>query len=188
MFEFTTSVKCVCMKVTPRIAAEHAAQLGHKLKPRGRAFAKGNQWGFKKGQSGNPGGKSRVLQRFGARIAEELVQPAPEALRRWYKLPKGATKFDVMMAAAVAQAMDGDLTAFVALRETCEGKLPNKNFNISAGMERFLEDPKFREFLETAHGEYLQSEGVLNDGTNQFGISVNNPLHKILGKGSDEEE
>lgn len=187
MFEFTTSVKCVCMKVTPRIAAEHAAQLGHKLKPRGRAFAKGNQWGFKKGQSGNPGGKSRVLQRFGTRIAEELVQPAPEPLRRWYKLPKGATKFDVMMAAAVAQAMDGDLTAFVALRETCEGKLPSKNFNISASMERFLEDPKFREFLEQSHGEFLQQQGVLENGTEHLGIPANSPLRKILGTSGDEE-
>jgi hypothetical protein len=175
------------MNLTPRNAAIAAPKV-QKKKPRGRPFPKGQQpWTFKPGQSGNPGGKPHIHIRFATRVAEELAKPASPMACRAAGLKRGSSKYDVMMTNAVALAMTGDMSAFVALRETCEGKLPNRNFNLTASMERFLEDPKFREFLEQAHGDYLEGIGVTENGTG-LGVPASSPLHRILGNGRAEAE
>ncbi len=151
-------------KVTVRQAAAMApavklARL--RRRPPASPFPKGNEWGFKKGQSGNPGGKPKVLQRFSARVAEELMKDCPAPLRATLGLRKGATVFDAMVTAATLEAARGDMAAFVTLRETVEGKLPmtTKNLNVSVSMQRFLEDPAFRDFLDKQHAEFLKLSG-----------------------------
>jgi hypothetical protein len=175
------------VKVSTRKAAEVLRVLQTKKRPRGRAFPKGHTLGFKKGQSGNPGGKPKILMRFGAAIAEELLKPCPRETAKELGLRGTASNFEAMIASAVRQGI-WDWTAALGIREVIEGKLPTRNFNLSASAERFFEDPKFREFLEQAHGEYLQGIGVLTDGTNESGITAQSPLRRVFGKGRSEEE
>ena len=138
-----------------------------RSRPRGNPFTKGHTLGFKKGQgSPNPGGKPKVIQRFSAKIAEAMLEPAAPEVRKALKLRKGSTTFDAVVAATIAQATSGETSAFVALRESLEGKLPHttKNLNVSVSMQRFLEDPAFREFLDKQHAEFLQLSGEEFDG------------------------
>ena len=55
--------------------------------------------------------------------------------------------------------MAGSVQHLVELRETTQGKTPNKNLNISAAMEAFLQDEGFRNFLEAQHGDYMKMVG-----------------------------
>jgi hypothetical protein len=116
---------------------------------------------FKKGESGHPGGKPQVMVRFSAKIAEAMLEPATPAVRKALQLKRGASTFDAVIAATIAQATSGETSAFVALRESLEGKLPQttKNLNVSVSMQRFLEDPQFREFLDKQHAEFLKLSG-----------------------------
>jgi hypothetical protein len=60
--------------------------------------------------------------------------------------------------------MAGSVQHLVELRETTQGKTPNKNLNISASMEAFLQDEGFRNFLEEQHGDYRKMvDGTASD-------------------------
>lgn len=138
----------------------HLAPARRKCTPRGSSSHpawKANQ--FPKGKSGNPGGKPKVLQKFATKVAEELSKPAPKELRKPLKLKNGATMFDAMMSAAVMQAAQGDLGAFVVMRETLEGKLPQRNYNLSVSMQAYMDDPEFAKFLDAQHAEYRKQIG-----------------------------
>ena len=71
-------------------------------------------------------------------------------------LAKEATLLDVIVHSVVQQAMAGSVRHLVELRETTQGKTPNRNLNISASMEAFLPDEGFRNFLEAQHGDYMK--------------------------------
>ena len=159
-----------------------------RTKPRGRPTPQ-NLKPFKKGfdpRRNLKGAPSYV--RMETRLREELSAPAPVEIIKALRLKKRATKYDAVLAAMLHAAMTGDWQCALGLREVIEGKLPNRNFNLSASMEKFFEDPKFREFLEQAHGEYLGQIGVLNNGTDQLRVPASSPLHRILGKGAGETD
>src|SRR4051794_21865140 len=64
----------------------------------GRYFAPGNQFGFKKGESGNPGGRSKHLAVITA-LAREL---APDVIRALYEIALHGSSEKARVAAAVA--------------------------------------------------------------------------------------
>ena len=84
------------------------------------------------------------------------------ACRAELGLAKEATLLDVIVHSVVQQAMAGRVQYLVELRETTQGKTPNKNLNISAAMEAFLQDEGFRNFLEAHHGDFM--EKMINSG------------------------
>ena len=124
-------------------------------RPRGNGFKKGNTHGFPKGESGNPGGKPKVFQKFSAKVAEEMLQPCPREIKKALGLKRGATTYDAMVKALLLQAAGGDTAAFTTARETVEGRLVQKNVNISASLEALQNDPQFVEWLESQHAQYL---------------------------------
>jgi len=93
------------MRISTKKAAAVLPTLQKKMKPRGRAFPKGHTFGFKKGQSGNPGGKPQVYKRFSAKIAEMMLAPAPPEVIKGLKLKRNATIYDAMIAAALIQCV-----------------------------------------------------------------------------------
>jgi hypothetical protein len=175
------------MKLDPRKVAQNAPQLGHKKRARGKPFPKGQQpWTFKPGQSGNPGGKPRVHLRFQAKIAEMMMAPAPPEVRKSLKLKPKATVYDAMIAALLINAMSGDNQAFMSCHDIVDGPVVQKRVNLTASMERFLEDPQFRQFLEEQHGLYLNQIGVTGN-EHEPRIAVGSPLHRIRGAEGTEE-
>ncbi len=147
-------------KITTHQAAELLAQLGHKAKPRGKPGAPQlRPYQFKKGASANPGGKPKVMQKFAAAVAEQMMTQAPTEICDALKLERGASVYDAMVRALLIQAANGDTQAFTTVRETVEGKLPQRNYNLSMQMQAFMDDKGFQQFLEQQHGEYLKSIG-----------------------------
>jgi hypothetical protein len=142
-------------KITSRKLASLLPPVWPKRRPRGshdHEAWRANQ--FKPGQSGNPGGKPKVLQKFSARVSEEMMKDAPPALRKALGLKRGATMFDAMMSSAVTQAASGDLNAFVVMRETLEGKLPVRSLNVSADLADMLNNSQFTAWLTDKFGEF----------------------------------
>lgn len=163
-----------------------------KKRPRGKPYARGVKypWAFKKGQSGNPGGKPRVLIKFRAKLAETMLQAAPPEARKVLGLRRGATMFDAMVQAMVMNAASGDNQAFMNCHDIIDGPIIQKRFNVTASMERFLSDPQFRAFLEEQHGEYLGKIGVTEDNADgqRIGIPTGSPLSRLLGEEGSETE
>jgi hypothetical protein len=178
------------MKVSSKKAAHlviKVPRLAHKNRGRGNhdhQAWRDNQ--FKKGHSGNPGGKPQVYVKFKTKIAEQMMEPAPPAVKKALKLKRGATMYDAMVAALVHNAANGDNSAFMNCHDIVDGPVIQKHFNLTASMERFLEDPKFREFLEQQHGEYLNQIGV-TDGTEGPRIPASSSLHRLFGDGGPED-
>lgn len=159
------------MASKPKVSIDAAAAMLPALRKRRRGppsngFKKGNTHGFKKGESGNPGGKPRVFQKFSAKVAEEMMQPASPDIKKALKLKRGATVYDAMVKALLLQAAQGDTYAFTTARETVEGKLIQRNMNISASLQALQDDPEFVKWMEDNHAEYLsfKNEASSNDG------------------------
>lgn len=114
---------------------------------------------FKKGQSGNPGGKPKFYVRMATKLADELAMPAPAPISKALGLKKGATKYDACLASMLHCAMTGDWQAALGIREVIEGKLPNRSLNISASLERMLQDADFRQFVDQQLQSYLAQKG-----------------------------
>ena len=150
-------------KVSVKQVAAVIPALKPKRRPRGNSpFVKGNTYGFKKGQSGNPGGKPKVFVKFAAKVAEEMLQPVPKEIKAALGLPRGATMYDAMVRALLLQAANGDTMAFTTARESVEGKLAQRNINISASLQALQDDPQFVEWLEANHQQYLTVKGESN--------------------------
>lgn len=93
----------------------------------GRRNNRGNpstQW--KKGVSGNPGGRPRKLpitERIAERIEKKLTKTKKhDKLRKKFGLSKDATYADLGVAELVDQAAAGDLAAFRQVQESIEGR------------------------------------------------------------------
>lgn len=177
------------IKVSPQKAAKVEAQLGHKKRPRGRAFPKGkaNKWAFPKGQSGHPGGKPKVLVKFKAKIAEAMLQPCPPLVKKALGLRRNASVYDAMVQSLVLSAASGDSQAFMHCHDIIDGPIIQKRFNVTASMERFLADEKFRAFLEEQHSEYLSKIGVTENGNGQrVGGTTVPSLSRLFGAEGSE--
>jgi hypothetical protein len=132
-----------------------------KKKPRGIPGAPQlRKYHFKKGQSGNPGGKPKVFQKFAAMLTQQLLEPCPVALARQLGLKRGANYYDAMIAAQITNAAIGDNVAFMTVHDIIEGRLPQKNVNLSVSAEAFLRDPGFQQFLQENHKEYLDGRAA----------------------------
>ncbi len=106
----------------------------------------------------NPGGKSKIHLRMATLLLSELGQPAPKELSKAYGLRGTRTKFEVAVAAAIHRAMTtGDPNTLLALHDLTEGKLPNKNYNLSVEMQAYMDNPNFRAWLATQHVSYMQT-------------------------------
>ena len=90
--------------------------LVRKLKPRGKSFAPGNTFGvrFKPGQSGNPGGRPKYAKISEATKAALALSPDEKVEPR--------TNAEVCAMAAVKEAKRGNIGAFTAIADRCEGK------------------------------------------------------------------
>ena len=172
-------------KITLRQIA-HAAPERAKGAPRGNsnhpAF-KARQ--FKKGQSGNPGGRVKVYTRMASRLAEELAKPAPKEFRKAFKLKPSATQYDICLASMIRCAMAGEWQAMLGIRDVIEGRLPNKNYNLTVEMQAYLDNPGFREFLNQQHQLYLEQGGTFDD---QAGATITSIIQRLSGTAGEETE
>ncbi|HEX6822285.1 MAG TPA: DUF5681 domain-containing protein [Candidatus Sulfotelmatobacter sp.] len=127
-----------------------------KKRPRGRHdHAAWEAQKFKPGHSGNPGGRHKIFQTFEAMVRQRLMQPCPTLVMQQLGLRRGATLYDAVVAAQVLNAANGDDQSFMNLHDIIEGRLPQKNFNLTVAAETFLQDAGFRQFLAQQHGVYL---------------------------------
>lgn len=97
------------MKTKPRVQ-NNAKQRKPKQKPRGKPFQPGNTIGFQKGQSGNPGGRPKLVSDA---YREWLGETDPET---------GLTNAQALARAAGKQALKGDVSAAREIRSATEGE------------------------------------------------------------------
>jgi hypothetical protein len=151
------------MASKPKLSIDKAAAMVPTVKPRRRppsnGFKKGHKFGFPKGQSGNPGGKPKALQKFSAKVAEEMMQPCPKEIKQALGLKRGALVYDAMVKALLVRAASGDTAAFTTARETVEGRLVQRNVNVSASLAALQDDPEFVKWLDATHAEYMTFKG-----------------------------
>lgn len=104
-----------------------------KLAPRGDFGKNFEKYHWKKGQSGNPGGRAgHSMKKISEAYAISLQMEVPEEERIQLQLPVGATWAmaiaNQMLRRAVALIASDklDFKAVTELRETCEGKTPER--------------------------------------------------------------
>lgn len=98
-----------------------------KKKPRGKSFEKGNTYGFKKGQSGNPGGRPK---RLGIAYKKLLALVDPES---------GLTYAELVAERVFNLAIEGDPASVRELRAATEGStILFKNLS-NDELERFID-------------------------------------------------
>lgn len=110
-----------------------------KKKPRGKPFAKGNEFAFPKGQSGNPGGrpKGSGSKKISEAYTAILEQKIPEDVAEKLGLEGDVTWADAIAIQTAKNSVG--LTAVInhtsvtELREVTEGKLPEKTEMSGAG-------------------------------------------------------
>ena len=103
--------------------------VGHKRPPK--------EYQFKKGQSGNPGGRAKILSATYHRLLHE-VDPADERQR---------TRAELVALALIKKAQGGDVQAIKELGDRLEGK-PRQTISLTndrreqleAQIEQFIED------------------------------------------------
>ena len=90
--------------------------LKRKGRPRGKPFERGNKFGnrFVKGQSGNAGGRPKYAKISEATKAALALDPHTEVEPR--------TNAEAVALSAVKEAKKGNIGAFVAVADRCEGK------------------------------------------------------------------
>lgn len=117
---------------------------------------------FKRGHDArrNPGGKPKVYVRFNAMLMERMMQPCPADIKKALRLGRGANYYDAIIQAMILSAASPDGTAErMNVHDLIEGRLANKSINLSAGVERLVSDPEFRQFVDTQLNSYLQQKG-----------------------------
>jgi Family of unknown function (DUF5681) len=111
-------------------------QVKLKGRPRGKAFAKGNDYGaatrFKPGMSGNPKGRSseelRAAAAFSKALAERLVQVGS---RKLFKAI-GRTFTQKLTDVWIEKGLDGNWMAIVAMADRIEGR-PSTSLTLDQG-------------------------------------------------------
>lgn len=166
-----------------------AGQLRRKHKGRNHAehlvttrFRPGAEW------RGNPGGKPKLQQRMATMLLTELDKPAPKELSKAFGLRGTRTKYEVMVAATIHRAMTtGDPNTLMALHDLTEGKLANKNYNLSVEMQAYMDNPGFRAWLGKQHQSYMQ---VLEGGAldnHEAGSAAARVVQRLRGGTIDAE-
>lgn len=98
------------------------ADNSEKTTRRGRPFEKGNKYGFKPGQSGNPGGRPKRT-----RLTDALLAQLAE-------LDKGEeTTAEAVARALIRQALGGNVQAIREIADRTEGK-PRQAIDVNATM------------------------------------------------------
>jgi hypothetical protein len=160
--------------------------LSPKKKPRGDPSAL-KPHHFKKGYDPrrNIGAKPKIHQRMATMLLTELDHIAPRNLSKAFGLRGARTKYEVLVAATIHRAMTtGDPNTLMALHDLTEGKLANKNVNLSVEMEAYCTDPNFRTFMEEQYSKYqLKHTGGM---TLEAGTGVA-PTIQRLSAGAGEE-
>lgn len=99
-------------KLTPALSVKA------KKRPRGKSFEKGNGWGsehrFKPGQSGNPGGRPKSAE-LSTALKAKLRSDTTRKL-------KARTYAEKLCDELVAQGLDGNVSAIIAIGDRTEGK------------------------------------------------------------------
>ena len=130
---------------------------------------------FKKGYDPRRSGRKGHVQ-MSTRLIDELDKPAPPEVRKKFGLKPSATKYDCCLASMVHAAMVGDWQAALSIRDVIEGKLPNKNYNLSVEMQAYMDNPGFREWLAGQHESYLVAFGqggeIVNDRPSSAAAAV----------------
>ena len=99
-----------------RVKQASAFVLKSKGRPRGKPFPLGHKFGnrFKKGVSGNPGGRPKFAKLSEATRAALALDPNAKVEPR--------TNAEAVALSAVKEAKRGNVGAFVAIADRCEGK------------------------------------------------------------------
>jgi hypothetical protein len=108
-----------------------------KGKPRGRAFAKGNELAAKKGEVRNPwgcGGKTRQVKLLSEAYRIGLQDLAPESFAKAVGMQE-ATWAEVISRGMLQSAYKGEVSAAKEIREVTEGKTPETVY-LSGGKDK----------------------------------------------------
>jgi hypothetical protein len=86
------------------------------------AFKPGNPHAFKPGESGNPGGKPRLVDHLLSKtLRVALCDRAPDELAKSFALPSGSSWAQCIARKLIYMAVRGDLQAMREIREATEG-------------------------------------------------------------------
>ena len=136
----------------------------------------------------NPGGKPKIHVRMATLLLSELGKPAPKELSKAFGLRGTRTKYEVAVAAAIHRAMTtGDPNTLLALHDITEGKLPNKNYNLSVEMQAYMDNPNFRAWLATQHASYVQTLEGGEYATERSSSVAARVARRLRGGGVQEE-
>jgi Family of unknown function (DUF5681) len=96
-----------------------------KAKPRGKSFEPGNGFGsehrFKKGQSGNPNGRSSAAQKASALISEALIERLPQVGSRRLLRGKKRSFTQKLADEWIESGLDGNINAISGISNRIEG-------------------------------------------------------------------
>lgn len=88
-------------------------------------------YAFQPGQSGNPGGKPKLVDVHLSRsLRVVLADRAPDDIAKAFNLPKGASWSMCLARKLVYMAIKGDLMAWREIRESTEGSRISADFNL----------------------------------------------------------
>jgi hypothetical protein len=125
-----------------------------------------NQFKAGKGENLDPRtkrGLTRISQvrqaprvpKFSDMYSVAMMDKLDARLCKKYGLPVGTTMLDLIINRVVEEAAHGSLEHVQEIREVCQGKVPNKNLNVTAELEAYVDNPEFRQFMSEKLQEFL---------------------------------
>jgi hypothetical protein len=110
-----------------------------KGRPRGKPFAQGNEFRYRPGTSGNPGGRSRGSANLVNLAYSEILQgQIPAELAEKFHVTPDATFAQALALNTILAALKGDVAAAREVRKAAEGWRPdfnNEPLDYEAGRE-----------------------------------------------------
>jgi hypothetical protein len=101
----------------------------------------------------------RPLPKFADAYTTALMDEVPAALRKQLGVKKGTTMMDLLVQRVVEEAaVNASIPHVTELRDTTQGKNPDRRITMTANIERLIQDPEFLKFVEQCADRYLSQE------------------------------
>lgn len=143
----------IVVKGIGRARPKRRAKPGHRIGQSPRSIA--NRF-----KPGNTFGKNRrPLPKFADAYTVALMEEVPAALRKQLGVAKGTTMMDLLVQRVVQEAaVNASIPHVTELRDTTQGKNPDRRITMTANIERLIQDPEFLKFVEACADKYLSQE------------------------------